>query len=58
MELGYSPIQRSRTLAAALAFVAMNSAVLSAAFLGEWPHPCHGLAFELIVGEIRVSAKR
>nr|WP_315231392.1 DMT family transporter [uncultured Albidiferax sp.] len=32
--------------------------VLSAAFLGEWPHLYHGLAFMLIVGGIVVSSKR
>ena len=32
--------------------------VLSAAFLGEWPHLYHGLAFVLIVGGIVVSSKR
>ncbi|BDT68803.1 hypothetical protein os1_29900 [Comamonadaceae bacterium OS-1] len=32
--------------------------VLSAAFLGEWPHLYHGLAFGLIVGGIWVSARR
>ncbi|WP_295957147.1 DMT family transporter [Rhodoferax sp.] len=32
--------------------------VMSSAFLGEWPHPYHGLAFGLIVGGILVSARR
>lgn len=32
--------------------------VMSTAFLGEWPHPYHGLAFGLIVGGILVSARR
>ncbi|MBC7682296.1 MAG: DMT family transporter [Ferruginibacter sp.] len=32
--------------------------VMSAAFLGEWPHLYHGLAFGLIVGGILVSARR
>jgi drug/metabolite transporter (DMT)-like permease len=32
------------------------AAVLSAAFLGEWPKPYHGLAFLLIVGGIVVSS--
>jgi drug/metabolite transporter (DMT)-like permease len=31
--------------------------VLSAAFLGEWPHLYHGLAFGLIVGGIWVSSR-
>jgi drug/metabolite transporter (DMT)-like permease len=34
------------------------AAVLSAAFLGELPHPYHGLAFALIVGGIVVSSRR
>jgi drug/metabolite transporter (DMT)-like permease len=32
--------------------------LLSAAFLGEWPHGYHGLAFVLIVGGILVSSRR
>ena len=32
--------------------------VMSTAFLGEWPHLYHGLAFGLIVGGIWVSARR
>ena len=32
--------------------------LLSAAFLGEWPHWYHGLAFVLIVGGIVVSSRR
>jgi drug/metabolite transporter (DMT)-like permease len=32
--------------------------LLSAAFLGEWPQPYHGLAFGLIVGGIVVSSRR
>ena len=32
--------------------------LLSAAFLGEWPHLYHGLAFMLIVGGIVVSSRR
>jgi drug/metabolite transporter (DMT)-like permease len=32
--------------------------VMSTAFLGEWPHLYHGLAFGLIVGGILVSARR
>ncbi len=32
--------------------------LLSAAFLGEWPHLYHGLAFVLIVGGIWVSSRR
>lgn len=34
------------------------TALLSLAFLGELPHPYHGLAFVLIVGGIVVSARR
>ncbi|MGV8803353.1 MAG: DMT family transporter [Polaromonas sp.] len=34
------------------------AALLSAAFLGELPHPYHALAFALIVGGIVVSAQR
>lgn len=34
------------------------AALLSAAFLGELPHPYHALAFALIVGGIVVSARR
>ena len=33
------------------------AALLSAALLGEWPQPFHGLAFALIVGGIVVSAR-
>ncbi|WP_394788254.1 DMT family transporter [Rhodoferax sp.] len=32
--------------------------VLSAAFLGEWPHVYHGLAFGMIIGGIVVSSQR
>ena len=34
------------------------AALLSAAFLGEAPHPYHGAAFVLIVGGIVVSSRR
>lgn len=34
------------------------AAVLSAAALGEWPQPYHGLAFALIVAGIAVSSRR
>ena len=34
------------------------AAVMSAAFLGELPHPYHGAAFALIVGGIVVSSRR
>jgi drug/metabolite transporter (DMT)-like permease len=34
------------------------AALLSAAFLGEMPHPYHGAAFALIVGGIVVSSRR
>lgn len=34
------------------------TAVLSAAFLGELPHPYHALAFVLIIGGIAVSSSR
>ena len=33
------------------------AALLSAALLGEWPQPFHGLAFALIVAGILVSAR-
>jgi drug/metabolite transporter (DMT)-like permease len=33
------------------------AAILSAAVLGEWPQPYHGLAFALIVGGIIVSSR-
>ncbi len=34
------------------------AAVMSSAFLGELPHPYHGLAFALIVGGIVISSRR
>jgi len=34
------------------------AALLSAAFIGEWPRPYHGLAFALIVAGIVVSSRR
>ena len=34
------------------------AAVMSAAFLGEYPHPYHAVAFALIVGGIVVSSRR
>lgn len=34
------------------------AALMSAAMLGEWPKPYHGLAFALIVGGIVVSSRR
>lgn len=34
------------------------AALLSAAFLGEWPQPYHGIAFLLIVGGILIASKR
>jgi drug/metabolite transporter (DMT)-like permease len=34
------------------------AALLSAALLGEWPRPFHGLAFALIVAGIVVSSQQ
>ena len=34
------------------------AALMSAAFLGEWPHLYHGAAFALIVGGIIVASRR
>jgi drug/metabolite transporter (DMT)-like permease len=34
------------------------AALLSAALLGEWPRPFHGLAFALIVAGILVSSRQ
>ncbi|MEN9890486.1 MAG: hypothetical protein RLY78_781 [Pseudomonadota bacterium] len=38
--------------------IPLFAALLSAALLGEWPQPFHGLAFALIVGGIVVSSRR
>jgi drug/metabolite transporter (DMT)-like permease len=34
------------------------AALMSSAFLGEWPHPYHAAAFGLIVGGIVISSRR
>jgi drug/metabolite transporter (DMT)-like permease len=62
--VGAAPIRWGWPLAAGLGFVAFFSnltplfaAVMSAAFLGEWPHVYHAVGFVLIVGGIIASSR-